>query len=32
MGLGKMGDAVKILLDVEKLVRYEDMEAVRPFA
>ena len=32
MGLGKMGDAVKILLDVGKLVRYEEMEAVRPFA
>jgi purine-binding chemotaxis protein CheW len=28
MGLGKMGDAVKILLDVQKLVRREDMAAV----
>ncbi len=32
MGLGKMGEAVKILLDVEKLVRYEDMAAMRSVA
>ncbi len=32
MGLGKLGEAVKILLDVEKLVRYEDMAAMRSVA
>jgi len=31
-GLGKMGEAVKILLDVEKLVRHEDLAALRSVA
>jgi purine-binding chemotaxis protein CheW len=31
-GLGKMGEAVKILLDVEKLVRNEDMAAMKSVA
>ena len=31
-GLGKIGDAVKILLDVEKLVRNEDMAAMQSAA
>ena len=31
-GLGKIGDEVKILLDVERLVRKEDAGAVRSIA
>jgi purine-binding chemotaxis protein CheW len=31
-GLGKMGETVKILLDVEKLVRNEDMAAMKSVA